>query len=198
MKQSFTRSSSLLFCALLFILLFSACANGDGGNTASQSTNDQSLSSTPQINRSFQGKGYAIKYADAWTKSSIGVGDDVYFRDSASKYRWFHIRVENLNQFVGDDNAVVAEAIKFEYGEGSKCAAASPSVQTLAGATWARLQENCAISGTADTPSQVEIAGLATTQAQKHYIITYSATPDVFNQFDRAVFQPMLQSFTFQ
>jgi hypothetical protein len=197
MKQSFTYHSLFVLGALLFALLLTACDPGSNATTTSQSGSDQSMA-TPHITSNYQGNGYSINYADTWTKSSIGVGDDVYFRDSGSKYRWFHIRVENLNQFIGNDPAVVSEAVKFEYGEGSNCTQATPKTQTIGGIVWAQLQEACSIVGTTDTPSKVEIAGLATTKSQKHFIITYSTTPDVFDQFDRAIFQPMLQSFKFQ
>jgi hypothetical protein len=197
MKQSFTYHFLLVLGALLFTLLLSACDPGSSATTTSQSDSDQSMV-TSHITSSYQGDGYSINYADTWTKSSIGVGDDVYFRDSANKYRWFHIRVENLNQFIGNDPAVVSEAVKFEYGEGSNCIQATPKTQTIVGIAWAQLQETCSIVGTTDTPSKVKIAGLATTKSRKHFIVTYSTTPDVFDQFDRAIFQPMLQSFKFQ
>jgi hypothetical protein len=203
--------SKKVFCALLFTVLLAACGTGNGGTTTSSITPTTSgltptipnvTPTTSVLSNSFQGDGYSIRYANNWTKDSDPAGDNVYFKDSHDTYRWLAVHVEGVGSVPGDTDelSTANNEVLYELGHGSQCQrdTAVANKISINGITWTQLQEVCAVIGTSNTPPKLTIKVLVTTKSQKYYIIDEVTAPDVFDQVNRSIFQPMVQSFTFR
>jgi hypothetical protein len=88
--------------------------------------------------------------------------------------------------------------VLYELGHGSQCQRDTAVANTISinGIPWTQLQEVCAVIGTSNTPPKLTITVLVTTKSQKYYIIDEVTVPDVFDQANHMIFEPMVQSFT--